>query len=108
MRKLRRHPQLRDLIIDRLKAKWAPEQIAGRLLTEGSAPVSICPETIYRFIYGKEDYPLHLYEHLPERRRRRVGPASRVTASSRLSAESRNGLILLLIGLSSAIGKAIS
>ncbi len=68
LRKLRRHPQLRDLIIDRLRAKWSPEQIAGRLLTDGISPVSICPETIHRFIYCKEDYLLGLYEHLPERR----------------------------------------
>ena len=27
--KLRRHPQLRELVIDRLKALWSPEQIAG-------------------------------------------------------------------------------
>lgn len=82
LRKLRRHPPLRDLIIDRLKAKWSPEQIAGRLLTDGTSPVRIWPETICRFIYCKEDYPLGLYEHLPERRRRRLprGPASRVTA----------------------------
>ncbi|MCQ1839233.1 IS30 family transposase [Neorhizobium galegae] len=77
LRKLRRHPQLRDLIIDRLKAKWSPEQIAGRLLTDGVNPVRICPETIYRFIYCKEDYPLGLYEHLPERRRRRLPRGSR-------------------------------
>lgn len=49
--KLRRHPQLRDLVIDRLKAFWSPEQIAGRLLADGVSPVRICPETIYRFIY---------------------------------------------------------
>jgi IS30 family transposase len=77
LRKLRRHPQLRDLIIDRLKAKWSPEQIAGRLLIDGISPVSICPETIYRFVYCKEDYPLGLYEHLPERRRRRLPRGSR-------------------------------
>ncbi|ULJ74195.1 IS30 family transposase [Rhizobium gallicum] len=71
LRKLRRHPQLRDLIIERLKAHWSPEQIAGRLLADGISDIRVCPETIYRFIYGKEDYPLGLYEHLPERRRRR-------------------------------------
>lgn len=56
LRKLRRHPHLRDLVIDRLKAHWSPEQIAGRLLADGVSPVRICPETIYRFIYCKEDY----------------------------------------------------
>lgn len=68
LRKLRRHPHLRDLVIDRLKARWSPEQIAGRLLADGVSPVRICPETIYPFIYCKEDYPLGLYQHLPEHR----------------------------------------
>jgi IS30 family transposase len=77
LRKLRRHPHLRELIIDRLKAHWSPEQIAGRLLADGVSPVRICPETIYRFIYCKEDYPLGLYQHLPERRRRRRRRGSR-------------------------------
>ncbi|MFF0946342.1 IS30 family transposase [Rhizobium leguminosarum] len=86
LRKLRRHPHLRDLVIDRLKARWSPEQIAGRLLADGVSPVRICPETIYRFIYCKEDYPLGLYQHLPERRRRRRRRGAR---------KSRDGLIPL-------------
>ncbi|MGH6809256.1 MAG: transposase, partial [Ensifer adhaerens] len=32
LRKLMRHPQLRELVIEQLKALWSPEQIAGRLL----------------------------------------------------------------------------
>ncbi len=75
--KLRRHPQLRELVIDRLKARWSPEQIAGRLLADGVSPVRVCPETIYRFIYGKEDYALELYRNLPEGRRRRRRRGSR-------------------------------
>src|ERR1044072_8330448 len=51
--KLRRHPQLRELVIDRLKAHWSPEQIAGRLLADDVSVVRVCPETRYRFIYGK-------------------------------------------------------
>ncbi|TDW16229.1 helix-turn-helix protein [Rhizobium azibense] len=31
LRKLTRHPALRQLVIDQLKAHWSPEQIAGRL-----------------------------------------------------------------------------
>jgi IS30 family transposase len=71
LRKLTRHPELRELVIERLKAHWSPEQIAGRLVADGVSVIRVCPETIYRFIYCKEDYPLGLYEHLPERRRRR-------------------------------------
>ncbi|MGO4441550.1 IS30 family transposase [Rhizobium sp. RAF56] len=77
LRKLRRHPQLRELVIDRLKARWSPEQIAGRLLADRVSPVRVCQETIYRFIYGKEDYALELYRNLPEGRRRRRRRGSR-------------------------------
>ena len=71
LRKLRRHPHLRTEVINRLKARWSPEQIAGRLLSDGVSLVRICAETIYRFIYAKEDYGLALYRYLPEARRKR-------------------------------------
>jgi IS30 family transposase len=71
LRKLRRHPNLRKEVIKKLEARWSPEQIAGRLLLEGLSLVSVCAETIYRFIYSKEDYALGLYQYLPEARRRR-------------------------------------
>ncbi len=71
LRKLRRHPSLRTEIINQLEARWSPEQIAGRLLLEGHSLVRVCKETIYRFIYSKEDYGLGLYQYLPEARRKR-------------------------------------
>ncbi|MGR9466010.1 IS30 family transposase (plasmid) [Rhizobium leguminosarum] len=71
LRKLRRHPNLRTEIINQLEARWSPEQIAGRLLSEGLSLVRVCKETIYRFIYSKEEYGLGLYRHLPEARRKR-------------------------------------
>ncbi len=71
LRKLRRHPNLRTEIINRLEARWSPEQIAGRLLLDGRSLVRVCKETIYRFIYSKEDYGLGLYQYLPEARRKR-------------------------------------
>jgi IS30 family transposase len=58
LRKLRRHPNLRTEIINQLEARWSPEQIAGRLLSEGLSLVRVCKETIYRSIYSKEDYGL--------------------------------------------------
>jgi IS30 family transposase len=71
LRKLRRHPNLRTEIINQLEARWSPEQIAGRLLLDGHSLVRVCKETIYRFIYSKEDYGLGLYQYLPEARRKR-------------------------------------
>ncbi|MDQ0323773.1 IS30 family transposase [Pararhizobium capsulatum DSM 1112] len=71
LKKLRRHPNLRTEIIKQLEARWSPEQIAGRLLSDGLSRVRVCKETIYRFIYSKEDYGLGLYQYLPEARRKR-------------------------------------
>lgn len=77
LRKLRRHPHLRTEVINKLKARWSPEQIAGRLFRDGVSLVRICAETIYRFIYAKEDYGLGLYRYLPEARRKRRPRGSR-------------------------------
>jgi IS30 family transposase len=71
LRKLRRHPTLRTEIINQLEARWSPEQIAGRLLLDGLSRIRVCKETIYRFIYSKEDYGLGLYQYLPDARRKR-------------------------------------
>jgi IS30 family transposase len=40
-RKLMRHSELRELIIERIKDGWTPEQIAGRLIYE-NAPIRVC------------------------------------------------------------------
>ena len=39
--KLMRHPELRELIIERIKDGWTPEQITGRLIYE-NAPIRVC------------------------------------------------------------------
>ncbi len=70
------------MVIEKLEAYWSPEQIAGRLLADGLSLVRICAETIYRFIYGKEDYGLGLHRYLPEARRRRRPRGSRKPRNS--------------------------
>ena len=78
--KLLRDPALQSMVLDRLKAGWSPQQIAGRLKREhGRCLVS--HETIYRFIAAQiarsKDYAWRNY--LPRaksrrgRRRRRGG-----------------------------------
>ncbi len=89
LRKLRRHPHLRRMVIEKLEAYWSPEQIAGRLLADGISLVRICAETIYRFIYGKEDYGLGLYRYLPETRRKRRPRGSRKPRNSAFPASHR-------------------
>ncbi len=68
--KLIRHTGLQNLIIDRIKAGWTPEQIAGRMRLE-NAPVRVCQETIYRFVYSEEGRKHDLWWYLPEHRRKR-------------------------------------
>ena len=50
-RKLMRHSELRELVIERIKDGWTPEQITGRLIYE-NASIRVCQETIYRFVYS--------------------------------------------------------
>ena len=69
-RKLIRMIALREAVIDRLKAGWSPEQIAGRLRFEGHRS-TICHETIYAFVYSRDGQSQDLARHLPERRRQR-------------------------------------
>jgi IS30 family transposase len=50
--RLERDDELRDLVLERLKNGWSPEQVAGRLeRQEGQAVIS--HESIYRFIYAQ-------------------------------------------------------
>ena len=50
--KLERDDPLRDTVLDRLKAGWSPEQVAGRFAREAGGNV-ISYESIYRFIYAQ-------------------------------------------------------
>ena len=50
--RLERNAELRELVLDRLKRGWSPEQIAG-WLTRSKAATRISHESIYRFIYDQ-------------------------------------------------------
>lgn len=76
LRKLIRHRDLRDVVVDRLKTGWTPEQIAGRLRLDGS-DLQVSHETIYQFAYSKDGHAIDLWRHLPEHRRRRRGRGKR-------------------------------
>ena len=69
-RKLIRHAALQGQVIDRIKAGWTPEQIAGRMRLEGTKP-RVCQETITRFVTSKEGMQHDLWWYLPEHRRKR-------------------------------------
>jgi len=83
-RKLVRYPGLRAMVIDRLRNSWSPEQIAGRLKTDGVSPFRICTETIYRFAYSQHGRELMLYRYLPEGRRARRRRGSRKPRGSHI------------------------
>ena len=67
-----------DLIIELLKYKWSPQQIAATLRSSGM--VSISHETIYRFIRADRSRGGYLFKHLrimPKRRRKRYRSTDR-------------------------------
>ena len=69
-RKLIRHTGLRKRVIERIKDGWTPEQIAYRMIHE-KAPLRVCQETIYRYIYSKDGMRDELWWYLPTHRKAR-------------------------------------
>jgi len=73
--KLARHDELLSHVVDRLRAGWSPQQIAGRLRrvagADGEESQRLCHETIYRHVYGPAGRAEDLYLCLPRARRRR-------------------------------------
>ena len=67
-RKLIRMPDLLAAVVDRLKAGWSPEQIAGRLRLEGGAAY-VCHETIYAHVYSSDGQSESLARCLGRRER---------------------------------------
>jgi len=63
-------PETYAYVLDKLREGWSPEQIAGRL-KKASGRTIICHETIYRFIYTKENRDKTLWEYLPWKRKKR-------------------------------------
>jgi IS30 family transposase len=72
--KLVRREDLRAHVLDRLRAGWSPQQIAGRLKSQAE-PLAcrVSHESIYRYIYGPEGQEQRLYALLACGRRRRRG-----------------------------------
>lgn len=85
-RKLLRHPELQALVIERIKDGWTPEQIAGRLIYK-SAPVRVCEEAIYRFVYSPEGTKEHLWWYLPEHCRKRRPRKGRAPKKPKINLE---------------------
>lgn len=81
LRLFERYPDLKQLVIEKLKSYWSPEQIAGYLKRHAMAGFYVCMETIYRFVYSCEGKDMGLYRYLFKGRKRRRGLYSRKARS---------------------------
>jgi transposase, IS30 family len=73
---LRRHPTLRDLVLEKLKLGWSPQQISGRLkkeIREGVRPKKeyVNHESSYQFLYDPAQQDEKLWAYLPRSHRKR-------------------------------------
>lgn len=80
-----RSPQVYSHVVDKLRAGWSPEVIAGRLKKSFGKTV-VCHESIYAFIYSdhSEAKRLKLWEYLPRKHRKRKLKGGRKVNKSRI------------------------
>lgn len=69
-KKIVRNPYLEMFIKEKLKLKWSPDVIAGRW-NKDNPMQTITHETIYKWIYSKENRSQELYKLLPRSRKKR-------------------------------------
>ena len=80
-RKLIRHPELCQLVVNHLRDGWTPEQIGNRMIFDG-VKQRVCQETIYRCIYSKEGMAQELWWYLPLHRKNRTPRRARKRRNS--------------------------
>lgn len=68
--KLDKHPELKELVVDRLQKDWSPDEISG-WLKQLPRSETISHESIYHYIYDRADKWEKLFLLLPQRRPRR-------------------------------------
>lgn len=73
---------LRDYVVRQLGKGWSPETISGRLKRVNSQ-VTVCPETIYRFIYDRGNKGERYYEFLRRGHKQRESWFGRNTQTRR-------------------------
>lgn len=79
-----KNPLIYSYVLERLRRGWSPEQIAGRLKKESGKTI-ICHETIYSFIYGRENQTKRLWEYLPRKQKRRQKQTGRSSQKVRIA-----------------------
>jgi len=94
-----KNPRIYAYVLGKLRDGWSPEQISGRLKLEhpGDSSWQVGTETIYRFIYKKENQSQAWWEYLrrkQKRRRQKSGrKAQRIRIPDRISIHERPGVI---------------
>lgn len=83
--KIEKNPKLKKFIIEKIKADWSPEQIAGTLVLEplgNLQGLTLCHETIYDYVYNHAEKYEQLYSHLRYKRKTRQSWFSRKKRST--------------------------
>lgn len=86
----RRHPLKQpwvySSVFEKLGFGWSPEQISGRLRLEypNDPHWHICPETIYQFVYRKQNKEKRLWEYLPRKQKIRKKQYGRSVQKERI------------------------
>jgi len=68
-----KNPEIFLYVREHLRKRWSPELIAGRIGIDRPG-LSICPETIYQYIYARrtKTWGMHLEQYLTLRRKKRM------------------------------------
>jgi len=104
-----KNPQIYAYVLGKLRDGWSPEQISGRLKLEHPRDSSwqIGIETIYRFIYKKENQSRAWWEYLRRKQKRRRQKSGRKAKGQkfRIGSASMNDQGWLIKERKSAIGR---
>lgn len=81
-----KHRPLEQYVRVKTQGGWSPEQICGRLPKDhpNDSRMRLSPETIYAFIYAKEQTEEKLWEYLPRKQKKRKKRAGRKVHKSRI------------------------
>lgn len=87
-------PEVQSVIAENIEREWSPDQIQGRLRSEGLPMV--CATTIYSFVRQDKASGGHLYQHLRHRKpyKKRTGsPDTRGQIVGRVSIDERPSIV---------------
>lgn len=81
-----KNPWLYAYVMEKLREGWSPEQITGRLkrIYPDERNRHLSPETIYQFIYAREQADKLLWEYLPRKQKKRRKQHGRSVHKSRI------------------------